>query len=294
MSLTDPVPPVPQHTPPVERKSGLERFTNNWMQWFLLLRDKINVINDSLVTLGLVTDPGLLAKQADGSWEARTIVGTTDRVTVSNGDGSGNPTIDIVDEGIEDIVAGMLVAGSNITLTYNDAAGTITIASSGGGGGAGNFAFVDSETLVASATSIEITGLDLDTDGTYYCEFALSNQVAAIAFLSMQLSGDTTATNYYTQQQATANAAVSASNANNASFAAINVNPDYITGTLRIMKGADDKVYIDIVGMRTFGYTYRSTVMWNSTSNLTSIKIITSQTNGFKTGDFLKIWNITT
>lgn len=36
-------------------------------------------------------------------------------------------------EAIDDRVAALLVAGSNITLTYNDTAGTLTIASTGGG-----------------------------------------------------------------------------------------------------------------------------------------------------------------
>lgn len=38
------------------------------------------------------------------------------------------------DEAVDDRVAGLLTAGANITLTYNDAANTLTIASSGGGG----------------------------------------------------------------------------------------------------------------------------------------------------------------
>lgn len=36
-------------------------------------------------------------------------------------------------EAIQDIVAGMIVAGSNVTKTYNDASNTITIAATGGG-----------------------------------------------------------------------------------------------------------------------------------------------------------------
>lgn len=38
------------------------------------------------------------------------------------------------DEAIQDIVSSFLVAGTNITLTYNDVANTLTIAASGGGG----------------------------------------------------------------------------------------------------------------------------------------------------------------
>lgn len=40
-------------------------------------------------------------------------------------------------EAVDDRVAALLVAGSNVTLTYNDGAGTLTIASTGGGGGGG-------------------------------------------------------------------------------------------------------------------------------------------------------------
>lgn len=38
-------------------------------------------------------------------------------------------------ESVDDQVASLLVAGTNVTLTYNDVANTLTIASTGGGGG---------------------------------------------------------------------------------------------------------------------------------------------------------------
>lgn len=38
-------------------------------------------------------------------------------------------------EAVDDRVAQLLVAGTNITLTYNDGAGTLTIDASGSGGG---------------------------------------------------------------------------------------------------------------------------------------------------------------
>jgi hypothetical protein len=44
-------------------------------------------------------------------------------------------TISDFSEAVDDRVASLLVAGANITLTYNDVANTLTIASSGGGGG---------------------------------------------------------------------------------------------------------------------------------------------------------------
>ena len=42
-----------------------------------------------------------------------------------------------IGETIDDRVAGLLVAGTNVTLTYNDVANTLTIAAAGGGGGGG-------------------------------------------------------------------------------------------------------------------------------------------------------------
>lgn len=38
-------------------------------------------------------------------------------------------------EQVHDIVSALLVEGTNVTLSYNDAAGTLTISSSGSGGG---------------------------------------------------------------------------------------------------------------------------------------------------------------
>lgn len=45
-------------------------------------------------------------------------------------------TIQDFSEAVDDRVAALLVAGSNITLTYNDVAGSLTISAAGGGGGA--------------------------------------------------------------------------------------------------------------------------------------------------------------
>ncbi len=44
-------------------------------------------------------------------------------------------TISDFSEAVDDRVAALLVAGTNVTLTYNDGANTLTIASTGGGGG---------------------------------------------------------------------------------------------------------------------------------------------------------------
>lgn len=146
---TDPVPPAPQHTPPREederlpsgREKAVTLFSQPWIRWFISIRDKINVLNESIVSLSEITGTGFLAK--DGvAWVLRTITGTADRVTVTDGDGSGgDPVIDVV--------TGDLIAGTNVSFTGSGVGriigpASLTIsATGGGGGGAGEILVAD-------------------------------------------------------------------------------------------------------------------------------------------------------
>ena len=66
---TDPLPPAPDHTPPmredeVTRSPG--RFFNPvWTRWFISLRDKVNALSTSLVNLGDVAGAGIVVKDGD-------------------------------------------------------------------------------------------------------------------------------------------------------------------------------------------------------------------------------------
>lgn len=80
--------------------------------------------------------------------------GNTDEQTLTFDPATGNLSISNgntvnLTEGIQDAVANMLVAGTNVTLTYNDGAGTLTIAASGAGGGASD---------LGSLTDVDTTG----------------------------------------------------------------------------------------------------------------------------------------
>lgn len=92
---TEPVPPLPQHTPPIDKRTGaLERFENNWMQWFVAVRNKINVINSLIVAISKLTGSGFVAISG-GSAITRTLQGPNS-VKITNGDGiSGDPVFQL-------------------------------------------------------------------------------------------------------------------------------------------------------------------------------------------------------
>ena len=71
-------------------------------------------------------------------------------------------------ESIDDRVAALLVAGTGITLTYNDGAGTLTIASSGGGSIGGSTGSTDNRILRADGTggaTVQNSAVTIDDSG---------------------------------------------------------------------------------------------------------------------------------
>jgi len=93
-------------------------------------------------TLSSQTDlqSALNGKQAAGSYapasHTHTVANVTGLQTALDGkqDSGSYVTTSGLNELVDDRVAALLVAGSNITLTYDDGANTLTIAASGGGG----------------------------------------------------------------------------------------------------------------------------------------------------------------
>jgi hypothetical protein len=88
-----------------------------------------------------ITGVGSAAKWAT----ARTLTLTGDAVGSASVDGSANVSLGVTlsGEAVQDIVGGFVVAGSGMTITYDDGSNTLTFAStgSGAGGGAGTDLF---------------------------------------------------------------------------------------------------------------------------------------------------------
>lgn len=134
---TKPIPPVPNKSDLLEPITGTDpkKFSRKmsvvWVRWMIQLRDKINLINATIASLSGFSGSGFISADGTGSVNGRTIQGTTNDITVTNGDGiAGNPVISSAATGV---TPGSYTS-ANITVT---AKGIITFASSGTGGGSG-------------------------------------------------------------------------------------------------------------------------------------------------------------
>lgn len=164
-------------------------------------------------------------------------------------------------------------------------------AMTGGGGGA----LVGSATVSGSAAdSLVVSGLDLDSDESYYVEFALKNASASTVSLSFYYSGDTTATNY-TRQITTADGASQTTARVNAATAAFILANSTCTGFARVAKDIDGKTRALIQSIRNdpsatafnFGVT-----TWDSTANVTSIGIYSSVASALEVGSRIKVYRV--
>lgn len=68
-------------------------------------------------------------------------------------------TISDFAEAVDDRVAALLVQGSGVTLTYDDAAGTLTVSASVGGADSWTYIKLASDFVTGSATAVDVTGL---------------------------------------------------------------------------------------------------------------------------------------
>lgn len=103
-------------------------------------------------------------------------------------------TISDFSEAVDDRVAALLVAGTNITLNYNDAANSLTINASGGGSGTTNLTYTASPTngLVNSDTGTDATLPLVDGTNAGLMAPAQNTKLAGIATGATANSSDAT------------------------------------------------------------------------------------------------------
>jgi hypothetical protein len=99
-------------------------------------------------------------------------------------------TIDDFAERVDDRVAALLVAGTNVTLTYNDVANTLTIASAGGGGGGTPTFETVAKNLDATDATLSYSGGEL-TSVVYASGITKTLNYTSGDLTSVVLSGST-------------------------------------------------------------------------------------------------------
>lgn len=126
--------------------------TTNWNDTTNYMRMARLVSSGSGITTSEDHRPsGGLSSGGGGGGAVASVNGQTGVVVLDTDDvAEGSTNLYFTDERVDDRVASLLVAGANITLTYNDVANTLTIAASGGGGGGGG-------DVVGPASSVDKT-----------------------------------------------------------------------------------------------------------------------------------------
>lgn len=159
----------------------------------------------------------------------------------------------------------------------------------GGGGGEGGYEVVAEVALVAAATSIDITGLNLDADERYFIEYTFLGATGSTNTISLYFNSDTTDANYDRDFRA-GNTGTQASNAAVAAVlgaycavgegflvASLDGRPMYRGDSLRWDGGTSDVRLTD------------GALRWLTDANVTSLSFRGSVTNGLAAGSKVRV-----
>jgi hypothetical protein len=235
------------------------------------------------------TQPGLV--ELATSAETATGTDTTRAVTPAGAAATYTPTTALA-ELIRDTIGTALVAGSNVTITVNDGADTITIASSGGGGGGGSLELIEEQTP-SGVTTVTFTAIAATWRDLLIVVRARSSTAAVSATVSVQFNNDTAA-NYDRQRLGGNNGSTAASAAVAQTSIPIGTCPAG-TATANHAGAIDCTVYnyrgttFEKVTLSHEGYGTTNTAAgqfvdvfygaWRSTSAITEIDVILSAGN---------------
>lgn len=236
-----------------------------------------------------LADKKLMAWNASGS---KFIPVFLDAVDVTYGAGTVDEALDDLFDDIADAVEEAPIDGKQ----YGRKDGAWTeITGGGGGGGGGALEFVGSaEVTGAAATSLTISGLDLDADGIYIVEVALENTTASTASIAWTYNADTTAGNYRVQF-ISGNGTVAGARVSNAVVTSILAN-ECTTTRARITKDRKGRAVMGLESTygppsgiihQFFGH------YWSTVANVTSITLTSSVASALAVGSNIKIWKLT-
>ena len=152
-----------------------------------------------------------------------------------------------------------------------------------------------STTLTGVATSIEMSGLDLDADGTYFISFELANDGAAgWDNVAMYCNLDTTATNYHSQlNQASHNTWTGARSNNGSLIFLYSSTKNHATAIISKVAGEEPvAVASGMVRPDANIVLWERGWAWTGTANVTKLTFTNSETNGFGIGTVVKIYKV--
>lgn len=168
-----------------------------------------------------------------------------------------------------------------------------------GGNGGGSLKYVgDAVVAGAAATTLSISGLDLDTDGRYLVEFIGTNPTASLTSLSLFFNADTTAVNYDTQTFTVANNSLVGARVDAATCMSMAATSGTINAKIFIDKDVNGKVTAIIEAREniTIAIVQRYSVLhWTTAgTNVTGFTISASVASSLGIGTTIRVWKLTT
>lgn len=147
----------------------------------------------------------------------------------------------------------------------------------------------------SAATTLQVTGLDLDTDRLYFIRILVKNAIAGAMTASFEINGDTTATNYYRQSVHGNGTSISASRVNSAVFSSVAAQNDESVARVWVERTNGGLVAGQILATTIIGSGVRqlnNSWLHNVDANMTSAEITADSANGLAVGTRMIIYKV--
>jgi hypothetical protein len=227
------------------------RMNQAWYTYFLDLGNGVyQPVDADLTAISALSTTGIAVRTGAGTWTTRTLTGTADKITVTNGDGvSGNPTVTIAATYVGQNTITTL--GTITTGTWN---GTAIINTYGGTGLAsytqGDILYYDAGTVLSKLAKNTSATRYLSNTGTNnnpaWAQVDLTNGVSGDLPLSNLAQGSALSVLGVTGNATADNASIAAGSDNqvlrrsgtSVAFGAVNLaSSSAVTGTLPVVTG---------------------------------------------------------